>query len=219
MKTILAAILLLAAGEYPIDTVGDVVAPGVTAPFTGGTVANSTTFTQGITANGNSILQNANFTGPVNFRSAMPQMELGIPGSVQGQIKLAYGAVAGQGVKISGTGNAMYFNNYADNYVTGIFTRIQDYQGNGLDMSNLNTSTILRANAGAVACTFTAAGANFALPVQIQGAASIRSGSAAPEGSVSGSTGDIYLRTGGGAGTSFCVKESGTSTNTGWVCK
>lgn len=43
-------------------------------------------------------------------------------------------------------------------------------------------------------------------------------GSGAPESAVTAPVGSIYLRTDGGASTSFCVKESGTG-NTGWVCK
>lgn len=46
----------------------------------------------------------------------------------------------------------------------------------------------------------------------------ITSGSGSPESSVTAGPGSIYLRTGGGAGTSFYVKESGTG-NTGWVAK
>jgi hypothetical protein len=46
----------------------------------------------------------------------------------------------------------------------------------------------------------------------------IYTGSAAPEGSVSAPTGSIYLRTSGGAGTTFYVKESGSG-NTGWIGK
>ena len=43
-------------------------------------------------------------------------------------------------------------------------------------------------------------------------------GSGAPEGAVAATVGSLYLRTGGGAGTSLYVKESGTST-VGWVPK
>jgi len=46
----------------------------------------------------------------------------------------------------------------------------------------------------------------------------IRTGSASPEGAVTAPVGSIYLRTGGGAGTTFYVKESGSG-NTGWVGK
>jgi hypothetical protein len=46
----------------------------------------------------------------------------------------------------------------------------------------------------------------------------LRSGSGSPEGSVTADPGSIYLRSNGGAGTSFYVKESGTG-NTGWVAK
>jgi hypothetical protein len=43
-------------------------------------------------------------------------------------------------------------------------------------------------------------------------------GSGSPEGAVSAPVGSIYMRSDGGAGTSFYVKESGTG-NTGWVAK
>lgn len=46
----------------------------------------------------------------------------------------------------------------------------------------------------------------------------IITGAGAPETVVTGDICDIYLRTDGGAGTTFCVKESGIG-NTGWVCK
>lgn len=45
------------------------------------------------------------------------------------------------------------------------------------------------------------------------------SGTGTPEGSVTGNVGDLYTRTDGGAGTTLYVKESGASTNTGWVAK
>jgi len=43
-------------------------------------------------------------------------------------------------------------------------------------------------------------------------------GSASPEGSVTAPVGSLYMRTGGGAATSFYVKETGAG-NTGWVAK
>lgn len=49
--------------------------------------------------------------------------------------------------------------------------------------------------------------------------ANIRAGSAAPNGSVTGNVGDIYLRTGGGAGSTFYVKEADSGANTGWAAK
>lgn len=73
---------------------------------------------------------------------------------------------------------------------------------------------------GAAAVTISNAQlANFINAVQIQSAASIRSGSATPNSNVTGSVGDIYLWTGGAAGTTLWVKESGAATNTGWVSK
>jgi len=48
--------------------------------------------------------------------------------------------------------------------------------------------------------------------------AQVRSGTGTPEGSATAPVGSIFLRTDGGSGTSFYVKESGTG-NTGWVAK
>lgn len=44
-------------------------------------------------------------------------------------------------------------------------------------------------------------------------------GTGSPNSAVTGSVGDIYIRTDGGVGTTFYVKESGTGTNTGWTAK
>jgi len=46
-----------------------------------------------------------------------------------------------------------------------------------------------------------------------------RFGSGSPEGVVSAPVGAVYHRTDGGAVTSFYVKESGSTGNTGWVAK
>lgn len=43
--------------------------------------------------------------------------------------------------------------------------------------------------------------------------------SGSPESVVTGSVGDLFIRTNGGASTTFYVKESGTATTTGWVGK
>jgi len=45
------------------------------------------------------------------------------------------------------------------------------------------------------------------------------SGAGSPETVVTGSPGDLYSNTSGGAGTTLYVKESGVATNTGWVGK
>ena len=47
----------------------------------------------------------------------------------------------------------------------------------------------------------------------------VLAGSGSPEGVIAASTGSVFLRVDGGAGTSFYVKETGTTTNTGWVGK
>lgn len=57
-----------------------------------------------------------------------------------------------------------------------------------------------------------------ALGVKIGAAAFLYSGNGSPEGAKTAPVGSFYLRTDGGAGTSFYVKESGSG-NTGWVGK
>jgi hypothetical protein len=47
----------------------------------------------------------------------------------------------------------------------------------------------------------------------------IRSGNGDPNGVITGSVGDLWLRLDGGAGTTLYVKESGTATTAGWVGK
>jgi len=224
----------------------------------GGTVTGPTAFQQGLTANGNVVIQNANVTGNFQaqnanvlgtltaqnanvagslnangnttlqnanvtgvFRGLSGDLQLGIPGVNQGKLILSYGAVVGQGVMIYGTGNTIYMMQWPSaSYANVVMNRVQDYQGNGLDMSNVNTSTILRANGGAVAATFTPTGVDFPLLVRINGGGGLRSGSqATPNGNVTGSPGDVYLSTAGGAGATFWVKETGVATNTGWVAK
>lgn len=44
----------------------------------------------------------------------------------------------------------------------------------------------------------------------------LQSGTGAPEGAVSGTPCDVFIRTNGSAGTTLYVKETGTATNTGW---
>ena len=46
----------------------------------------------------------------------------------------------------------------------------------------------------------------------------IKYGAGSPEGSITANVGSLYLRTDGGANTTFYVKESGTG-NTGWIAK
>lgn len=63
--------------------------------------------------------------------------------------------------------------------------------------------------------------ANVLFGGQIRGASniSINFGTGSPNGVVSAFMGSIFLRSDGGANTSFYVKESGAGTNTGWVAK
>lgn len=51
------------------------------------------------------------------------------------------------------------------------------------------------------------------------GDAAIRSGTGSPEGVVSGSVGDVWLRRDGSTTTTLYVKTSGLVTKTGWTAK
>lgn len=84
--------------------------------------------------------------------------------------------------------------------------------------SNLFLDNNISTNASAANI---AAFINYRFPsaIGVQGTdARIYSGSASPEGAVTAPLGSLYMRTNGGASTSFYVKESGTG-NTGWVGK
>jgi hypothetical protein len=59
----------------------------------------------------------------------------------------------------------------------------------------------------------------FAGPVSVSNTtAVIRSGTGTPEGAVTAPVGSLFMRTDGGASTTFYVKESGSG-NTGWIAK
>lgn len=51
------------------------------------------------------------------------------------------------------------------------------------------------------------------------GTCQVLTGAGSPEGAVAAPVCSLYLRTDGGTGTSLCVKETGTTTSSGWVCK
>lgn len=69
--------------------------------------------------------------------------------------------------------------------------------------------------AGSVSASGSVGGASLG----VNGGGNIYSGAGVPNGTQVGSVGDLYLRTGGGAGTTLYVKESGAATNMGWVGK
>lgn len=77
------------------------------------------------------------------------------------------------------------------------------------DLANINASLALKAPLASPALTGTP---------KINGVA-INTGNGNPNGVVTGSPGDLYLNTAGGAGTTLYVKESGTATTAGWVGK
>lgn len=106
--------------------------------------------------------------------------------------------------------------------------------GSGAILGAAGASDIVIANYATSKKVHLAAGGNLGLSVdsagnvvlanavlQIGGTSGtrIRSGALTPNTNVVGSIGDLYTWTGGGAGTTLWVKESGAATNTGWVAK
>ncbi len=63
------------------------------------------------------------------------------------------------------------------------------------------------------------AGGPGTLPTALGAGTLWSSGTGDPNGAVTGSVGDLWSRTDGGANTTLYVKESGAATNTGWVAK
>jgi hypothetical protein len=63
------------------------------------------------------------------------------------------------------------------------------------------------------------AGGPGTLPTALGAGSLWSSGTGDPNGAITGSPGDLFSRTDGGAGTSFYVKESGVNTTAGWVGK
>jgi hypothetical protein len=81
-------------------------------------------------------------------------------------------------------------------------------------LSGLGTQTftnVLKLNANG--------NATFGGTVKVQNGGTMRSGTGSPNSAVTGSVGDIFLRTDGGTTTTMYVKESGNNTTTGWVAK
>lgn len=88
-------------------------------------------------------------------------------------------------------------------------------QGTKLRIGGAVLAAVLMA-AAAVAVV-QAQGVSYVLKVVLNAACTIQSGAGSPNSSITGSVCDVFLRTDGGAATTFYVKESGTATNTGWV--
>lgn len=82
------------------------------------------------------------------------------------------------------------------------------FSANTIELGHASDTTIARSAAGVVTIEGNA----------IITSTTIRSGTGAPEGVVTAPVGTLFLRTDGGAGSTFYVKESGAG-NTGWVAK
>jgi hypothetical protein len=72
---------------------------------------------------------------------------------------------------------------------------------------------------GAAGATITSSYIDVKTEYRINGALVLTTGNGDPNGVVVGSPGALYTSTGGGAGVTLWVKESGVGTNTGWVAK
>lgn len=104
---------------------------------------------------------------------------------------------------------------------TGFLTAAAGLSG-GLGVCSMTSST--RFYAGGSATSNKALTINSGTPgsVDVAGVLKINNvavsaGSGAPAGVVTGSPGDLYMNTSGGANTTFYIKESGAATSAGWV--
>ena len=219
---ILAAAPAFAAGEYPDPTVGDIVAPAG-----GGIDPNN------LTLNATGALRWSGRSQITSPTDGTLQIRTAAGGAAVGSTRLILGANAATGGASLALNNttqrlgamvgdgSSYVAMVAQGFIyTATGPQLADVSGNnGLGWTS---GAVTLTGGGGTPATFTtwsAAGdATFMKTVKVANAATIRSGTGAPEGTVAGGVGDIFLRTDGGAGTSFCVKESGTG-NTGWVCK
>jgi hypothetical protein len=77
---------------------------------------------------------------------------------------------------------------------------------------------IIKENSGATVVNTRSGGINITGNIQLNNGPLYVSGTGTPEGAITAPVGSLFVRTDGGAGTSFYVKESGTG-NTGWVAK
>jgi len=96
---------------------------------------------------------------------------------------------------------------FANGINTAELSSLNATSGNLLNVRNA-------ANSGAGSLSVSALFPNGGAP----GNSGVYAGSGSPEGVLTAAIGSIYLRSDGGAGTSFYVKESGSG-NTGWVAK
>lgn len=84
-------------------------------------------------------------------------------------------------------------------------------------------ATLRRLTAGLIVALFLAAGAGVLAQIAFYQKIALgttpcifSTGTGTPEGAVTGSPCDVFVRTNGAAGTTFYVKETGSGTNTGW---
>ena len=137
-------------------------------------------------------------------------------------------------IESSSTSNLIDLTNCASgsqvNFIGGRFSELSGSQniyipsGVSVNCINVGQSTPTFSGAG----TFTllsntsnsTAQAVFPASVSVSGTvAKILSGTGSPQGVVAAPVGSIFLRTDGGTSTTFYVKETGTTTSSGWVAK
>lgn len=138
------------------------------------------------------------------------------------------GQGAGQAVTTGGTNTFIgaQAGNAGTAITTGTLNTFVGYSAQAA-ANNVTNASVIGANAispgnntvqlGDSACTAVSAALKSTGGTLTLNATVLRTGTGSPESVVTGSPGDIFLNTTGGAGTTLYVKQSGSATNTGWV--
>lgn len=141
---------------------------------------------------------------------------LGVTGNIS---RTGSGMAAGY-LNVNNTGNDAYFgvnNSTGSTFAASAYdVVVQGAIGTAVSLSIAGTGAVARVTATGLVVTgsLSTTGA-----VSVSNtAATVSSGTGSPESAVTAPVGSIYMRTNGGASTSFYVKESGAG-NTGWVAK
>ena len=120
--------------------------------------------------------------------------------------------------KTHNSSDAFFGVDLKDN-ITSVFFNNQDHRGTDkfMDMTDLTSGIVSISGCETIPLTSIVDPNGLVSGTHLPNSF-IRTGTGAPEGSVSASVGSLYLRTDGGATTTLYVKTSGTG-NTGWTAK